>query len=641
MCGFAGVLSFSNKRVTPELITRMRDTMPHRGPDGKQTWISSDERVGLGHRRLSIIDLSEAAAQPMSNQSGDVWLVFNGEIYNHAEIKRELDASGRYRWRTDHSDSEVILHAFTEWNIECIHKFRGMFAFALWDGCARELFLVRDRIGIKPLYYSVHDGRIAFASEIKALLADPDQRAELNEEALYHYLSFLTVPAPDTLFKGIKKLRSGTWLRIRANGDIKEQRYWDPLTQARDLSGATEEEITRAVIGELRTSVQLRKVSDVPVGVFLSGGIDSSTNAALFSEGETQPVRTFSIGYDGDYASYQNELSYAQSVAKFVGAEHHELRLTPDHLLDFLPRMVELQDEPIGDPVCVPVYYVSKLARDNGVIVCQLGEGADELFCGYPSWLRQIQLQDTLSRAVPRTASSTLSQVLQLTRKQDGFLAERLRRAGLGQPVFWTGADAFTDFHKRRLLSPRLRKQFLGRTSWDVLAPLWNDFNQNARERSALNWMTYVDLQIRLPELLLMRVDKMSMGVSLEGRVPFLDHEFVSLAMGISSALKTKDRSLKYILKKSVRGIIPDEIIDRPKQGFGVPLHEWFVDRLGEFAKAELQEFCKETDIFDIHEIKRVLAGPNKHQAWYLLNFVLWWRRFIHGSRPKPSSAVA
>jgi asparagine synthase (glutamine-hydrolysing) len=308
MCGIAGTLSFDPMfRVTREHVDRMRETLAHRGPDGADTWVADDGRVGLGFRRLAIIDLSTEAMQPMANEDGSVRLVFNGEIYNHADIRRELEELGGHTFRTDHSDTEVIVHAFEQWGIDCIDRFRGMFAIGIWDARAKELWLVRDRIGIKPLYWSVHHGRLNFASEIKALLTDEQQERGVDEHALYHYLSFLTTPAPQTLFKGIKKLPGGTWLRVSAQGDVREHRYWDVWDNTTPLDDASDDEIAAELLDELRTSVRLRKISDVPVGVFLSGGIDSSTNAALFSEGESQPVQTFSIGYEGEYESYKNE----------------------------------------------------------------------------------------------------------------------------------------------------------------------------------------------------------------------------------------------------------------------------------------------------------------------------------------------
>jgi asparagine synthase (glutamine-hydrolysing) len=631
MCGITGIYAYSPDAgpVDRALIDCMRDTMLHRGPDGGRTWLAEDGRIGLAFRRLAIIDLAETAMQPMSNEDGSIRLVFNGEIYNHAAIRSELEQIGGHVWQTDHSDTETIVHAYEEWGIDCLHRFRGMFAFGLWDARRGSLWLVRDRIGIKPLYYTQRNGRLLFASEIKALLQDPQQKRAVHEEAFFHYLSFLTTPAPQTLFDGIKKLPGGCWLRIDADGRMTEQRYWEVWDHTQPLTGVPDAEIAERLLAELRTAVKLRKVSDVPVGVFLSGGIDSSTNAALFSEGESRPVRTFSIGYEGEYQSYQNELHYARQMAKLVNADHHELLLTQDDLIDFLPQMVHLQDEPIADPVCVPVYYVSKLARDNGVIVCQVGEGSDELFCGYPHWKRMLAVQEKADWPGLGLPKQLAMAVLRLRKRDHRIAYEYLRRSLAGQPVFWGGAEAFTHTEKLRLLSPRLRRQFAGRTSWEAVEPIYHRFQAKAWESSALHWMTFVDLNMRLPELLLMRVDKMSMGVSLEGRVPFLDHKFVELALSIPSAVKTRNGVLKSILKQSVRGLIPDELIDRQKQGFGVPVYEWFFDRLGAQARKDLDDFCQQTDFLDPNAVLGHFDRGEGSKVWYLLNFALWWKEYI------------
>jgi asparagine synthase (glutamine-hydrolysing) len=632
MCGIVGAVAFksSSFEIKKSYIERMRDTMIHRGPDGCGTWISADSKVGFGHRRLSIIDLSEAAAQPMCNANRSLWLTFNGEIYNHAEIRSELIKDGFNQWKTDHSDTEVILHAYERWGIEALHKFRGMFAFGLWDDRKKELYLVRDRIGIKPLYYSIHHGRLTFASEIKALLEDPEQQRTVNEEALYHYLSFLTTPGPQTLFDGIHKLAAGTWLRVTADGTVKEYKYWDVWDHTHPLTDVSEDEISERILEELRTAVQLRKVSDVPVGVFLSGGIDSSTNAALFSEGESRPIRTFSIGYQGEYKSYQNEIHFAQRMAKEVGAEFHDRLLNLDDLIDFLPQMIHLQDEPIADPVCVPVYYVSKLARDNGVTVCQVGEGADELFWGYPNWKTMLELQYKDAWPVPSPLKKLGLAGLRLLGRKQTIYYEWLRRGANDLPVFWGGAEAFTEAQKKNLLSPRLKKRFQNFSSWEALRPIHNRFRQKAWEQKPLQWMSYLDLNLRLPELLLMRVDKMSMGVSLEGRVPFLDHKFVELAMSIPESIKTKNGNLKHILKKSVRGLIPDELIDRKKQGFGVPIHEWFLDRLGERVDSELKEFTEKTGFLNSKAVEKLIENRKNPSAWYLFNLALWWKKYFN-----------
>jgi asparagine synthase (glutamine-hydrolysing) len=640
MCGINGALAFDGSTfvVTEPYIGRMRDTMAHRGPDGAGAWIAPDRRVGFGHRRLAIIDLSESARQPMTNEDGTLWITYNGEIYNHEELRAELSRSGRHRWRTDHSDTEVILHAFEEWGIDCVARFRGMFAFGLWDRRSRHLWLVRDRIGIKPLYYSIHHGRLTFASEIKSLLADPDQERAVDEIALFHYLSFLATPGPDTLFRGIRKLAPGTWLRVAADAAVVERRYWDVWDGVSDLSQLGEEDIARRVLAGLRTAVRVRKVSDVPVGVFLSGGIDSSTNAALFSEGEKTSVKTFSVGYAGAYRSYENEVGFARRMASHVAAEHHEYLIREEDILSFLPRMVQLQDEPIGDPVCVPLYYVARLAREHGVIVCQVGEGADELFIGYPSWIEAFRRQRWNDWPVPGVIKASGCAALAALGYDRTVHLEWLRRGARGEPLFWGGAEAFTDAEKRRLLSPRMRTCLRRLTSWDAIQPIRRRFEAAAPEPSHVNWMSYVDLNLRLPELLLMRVDKMTMGVGLEGRVPFLDHEFVALAMSIPSALKTKNNTLKYVLRKAVAGIVPGDVIARRKQGFGVPVGELFHGPLQALADSEVRRFCNEVDLLDAREAGRVMQHADGAKRWYLLNLALWWRTFIAGDVPRAAA---
>jgi asparagine synthase (glutamine-hydrolysing) len=647
MCGLNGVLSLDPAvRVDEALIVAMRDTMVHRGPDGAGAWVSADGRLGLGHRRLAIVDLSPAGAQPMATEDGALRISFNGEIYNHVALRTELQALG-HRFR-GHCDTEVILHAYRAWGIDCLHRFRGMFAFALWDAPARRLWLVRDRIGIKPLYYARHNGRLAFASEIKALLADPALPRAVDEDALFHYLSFLATPAPQTLFKGINKLPGGSLLCVEADGTIEERRWWDPLDAVTDAGkdeAQGEETVARHVLGDLREAVALRKMADVPVGVFLSGGIDSSANAALFSEGGDGPVKTFSIGYDRDYGTYANELDYARQMAERIGADHHELRLTRDHLTRILPRMIALQDEPIADPVCVPLYYVSRLARQAGVVVCQVGEGADELFWGYPNWKRALDLQRLADRwPVPGAVKALGLGVLKILGKDTSQPYDWLWRSRHGWPIFWGGAEAFTQAEKRRLLSPRLRRAFKGRSSWEAIGPIrarWErKLEERGLDRSDLGWMTYLDLALRLPELLLMRVDKMSMGVSLEARVPFLDHRVVGYALGLSEDMKTSGGVLKRVLKRAVRGLVPDAIIDRPKQGFGVPVHEWLVEGLGAEVRETVDRFLDATDLLDADAVRRLLDDPRgRVHAWYILNLALWWQHYIAPERVGPVPA--
>lgn len=601
----------------------------HRGPDGGGAWVAADRRVGLGHRRLSIVDLSAAAEQPMTNEDGSIRLVFNGEIFNHREIRAELERLGGHAWRTDHSDTEVIIHSYEQWGTACLDRFRGDFAFALWDERKRRLWLARDRVGVKPLYYVRLPGAIAFASEIKALFALPATPRRLNEEAVGNYLSFLTTPAPQTMFVGIEKLAAATWMLIAADGLSRTERYWDPFAATQSLASSSEDEISERVLEELRLAVRYRKESDVPVGVFLSGGIDSSANAVLFADGAADPVNTFSIGYDAAYASYVDELPFAAATAQRVGARHHERRLAARDVSEFVERMVYHQDEPIGDVVCVPLYYVAKLARDAGVIVCQVGEGADELFCGYPFWRQHLRLAQWDTRRIPRFAKRGALRLLQAAGRGDGYLSELVRRSASGEPMFWGGAEGLAHATKARLLNPDLLRRLPSPA--EALAPIRKRFDAAASEPSALNWMTYLDLNLRLPELLLARVDKMTMATSIEGRVPYLDHKLIELTFSIPTATKVGRFELKRVLKRAVRGILPQEVIERRKQGFGLPMREWLGGALGAEIERRVQRFASSSGILQPRAAAQFVTSANWSNAWQLYNLAVWHDRFIAG----------
>ncbi len=630
MCGVVGLFSFAGPPVIEHSIRAMSDRVVHRGPDGHGLWLSADGRIGLGHRRLSIIDLSAAAAQPMASLDGTLQLVFNGEIFNHQEIRTELKTMGRGQWFTDHSDTEVVLQAYAQWGTDCLSRFRGDFAIALWDARRECLWLARDRAGVKPLYYVHLQGAIAFASEIKALLALPQVPRQINEEALYHYLSFLTPPAPQTMFAGIEKMPAAVQMIVDRTGRIRTERYWDPMGDTPTLQGKSDGEIQEIVLEELRASVKYRRVSDVPVGIFLSGGIDSSVNAALFAEGGGA-VNTFSIGFDAEYESYADELPYAQQMADRIKAEHHVRRLKATDVSDFIEKMVYHQDEPIGDVVCVPLYYVAKLARDAGVIACQVGEGSDELFCGYPFWRQHLRIAKWNAYPIPRAVKKLGLGLLRTIGKVNSYPYELLRRGVSGEPTFWGGAEGLTEMEKQFILGPDLRKRFAGFSSAEVLRPIRSRFEATAGEHSQLNWMTYLDLNLRLPELLLPRVDKMTMATSVEGRVPFLDHKFIELVMSIPTANKVGDMELKRVLKGAVRGILPDELIDRRKQGFGLPMREWLGGELGREIERRVVRFSESTGIFDRKSVSTFLRSQPWSKIWLLYNLAVWHERFISG----------
>ncbi len=644
MCGIAGVVSLNGAPPVDErLVSRMADVIAHRGPDDAGLYVAPDRRAALANRRLSIIDLSPAGHQPMSTPDGTLWIAYNGEVYNYADHHSSLEAKG-YVFR-GHSDTEVILYLYQESGPAALEKLRGMFAIAIWDERNRQLFLARDRIGVKPLYYTFAGGQFIFASEIKAILQHPAVERAVDEEAFYHFLSFLTSPAPRTLFKGICKLMPGHYAVLDADGHLHITEYWDIPDSAQPHPGWTARQYQEALLAELRESIRLRMVSDVPFGVFLSGGIDSTINLALMAERLDHPVQSFSIGYAG-HERY-NEFQYARQAATLFGANHHETIIGEDDLLAFLPGLVYHQDEPIADPVCVPIYYVSKLARDSGTIVIQVGEGSDELFAGYTHWLDILRLYHGLWRAFTRLPASLRRLALAAAPLNRGSIRyEYIRRAAAGEELFWGGAEAFGEAQKSRLISPALRVRLGDLSSWDVIAPYRRRFEVRTRDLSGaddaggladyVNWMAYLDLRLRLPELLLMRVDKMSMATSVEARVPFLDHIFVGLVMSIPERLKLNGyATTKHLFKEAVRGLIPDAIIDRPKQGFSVPVEEWLHTRLGGVIDRKLADFAARTDYFDPAAI-RSLLDRRDYLTWYLFNFVLWHELWIE--RPGPAA---
>ena len=641
MCGICGVFAYgSAATLDEERLARMSGQMVHRGPDDAGVYLSPDRKLGLGFRRLSIVDLSPTGHQPMANEDGSVWIVFNGEIYNHAEHRQALEARGHaYRGR---SDTETILHLYEEHGCECVQHLRGMFAFAIWDEVQGRLFLARDRVGVKPLYYMLKDGAFVFGSEVKALMAWPGATAELDEQALFHYLTFMVPPAPLTLFAGIRKLPPGHWLTVDRSGTLREQAYWDPLgpgpEPAPELAAAEAVERIRDVLEE---SVRLRMMSDVPVGAFLSGGIDSSTIVALMARHSGRPVNTFTVGYEDSPES--NELEHARRVAREFGAEHREVMVGARDMLEYMPRLVHTQDEPIADPVCVPLYYVSELAHRSGVKVVLVGEGSDELFCGYPWFLPYLSEQrrwERLAALLPqrwlRAAYGAAAEGLRATGR-GADLMQMLERRATGQPTFWGGAVVFSGRTKRELLNPaRWNGSHLD--SSRVVERHASAALERMPALDLLGRMGYLELKHRLPELLLMRVDKVAMSVSLEGRVPFLDHRLVELVLPLPMRLKLGSGRPKDLLKRVVRGWIPQAIVDRPKQGFPAPVKEWF-RRMPEGAlrSALLDGPLAKRDYFERGFVERMLAeqrsGRRNWSAklWVLYNLSAWYAHWIEG----------
>ncbi len=639
MCGIAGLFRVSEfNRTTdqvfsPELLSKMRDCMAHRGPDDSGLFISPGKSVGLAHRRLSIIDLTSAAAQPMCNEFESIWIVFNGEIYNHAELRKELQSLGR-KFKTDHSDTEVIIKGYEQWGTKVIERLRGMFSFAIWDKNRKRLWLARDRMGVKPLYYTEVNGVFGFASEIKSLLEIPGVKRECHERALYDFLTFLVSPAPQTLFRDIFKLPAGHTLMVEESGAQVLERYWNPFTGVGKIENRSEKEWTQMILKSLRESIRYRMVSDVKFGVFLSGGIDSSANVALMAEQMADPVETFSIGFDG-VAAELSELKYARLISQRYKTNPHEFIVKKEDFLRLLPEIIHHQDEPVVDPACVPLYYGAQLAKKSGTTVCQVGEGADELFCGYVQWgdLLKFQSRMRFIRFVPGFIRAAIWGLIRQC--SSGNLSklgplDRLRRVLMREPVFWGGTEGFTELHKDRLLSAAFKKRMKGYSSYNIISGFESDFKKDApKGADELHWMTYLDFRLRLPELLLMRVDKMTMASGVEARVPFLDQEFIKLAMSIPKDVKYKNERLKHLLKEAVESILPHEVIHRNKQGFGLPMDQWFNESLLAWASEKIMDFSRRTPFFDVKAMDEFLAMKDSMRTWFLLSFVLWHEKWI------------
>lgn len=662
MCGLVGAFKPTGRGVSSDdLVTNMRDRMIHRGPDAAGLWRDREGRCCLGHRRLSIIDLSDSALQPMVNEAGTVVLVFNGEIYNHSELRSELEKLGKYRWKTNHSDTEVLLHAYEEWGLDCVHRFYGMFAFAVFDARQPDrtvLHLVRDRAGIKPLYFTrTAHGEWLFASEIRALTAHPDVSPEMDRMAFWHYLTFIVAPAPLTMFRGVFKLPAGHIITIDHQGQAKAREYWDckpdkasRLTEKQIGYDEAVEELTRL----LRVSISRRMVADVPFGVLLSGGVDSSLNVALMSELMDRPVTTFTVGYEG-YEEY-NEFAHARRVAKRYGTEHHELLINEKQVLEFLPKLVEIQDEPIADNVCIPLYFLAGLVHERGTTVVQVGEGADEHFLGYWWCDHYNEKEETLYN--PARSRGRLSRLRQLLMRGRAAVhpsgeedVEFVRRAKAGEQLFWGGAAAWVG-ERRQSLTPD-PDRFIQEVDCPVTGLLPEAHRMPDSHGIVQSYMDvidgrvgypetpykipYMESKLRLPEHLLMRVDKMTMAHSVEARVPFLDHDVIEFAMRLPADYKLQDGVGKRVLKKAAEPYVDHDLLYRRKQGFGAPIDKWLSD--GSFGKACLDAFRRseirregflDNDYFEAMLTDQVEGRQNQgFLVWTVLNAVLWHDHWV------------
>ena len=646
MCGINGIAfsSRSGRQVDVRLLARMRDVITHRGPDDEGLYISGP--VGLGHRRLSIVDVA-AGHQPMTNEDGTLHIVYNGEVYNHADYREQLEARGHV-YRT-HCDTETILHLYEEHGRASVEHLRGMFAFAIWDARRRELFIARDRLGVKPLYYAhTADGSLYFASEIKALLEARAVKPELNYNALPDYLANHGTSNDETLFAGVRRLAPGHTLMWR-DGAISIERYWDVSFAA---EGAEENRRDEDLIAEwtelFRTSVRLRLMADVPLGMFLSGGIDSSAIAAMMSGMVDEPIKTFSVAFREREA---NELAYARMVAAAFKTDHHEVLVSPEEFFAALPQLVWHEDEPLAHPSSVALYFVSQLAARH-VKVVLTGEGSDEMLGGYERYyktLYNLALGPRYQRFTPAPVRGALAARIR-NLPVNSRVRHKLTRTFLCLPadiesIYFDNFAVFTRAMQRELLSDETRERA---GALDPYRDMRRYF-EAADARALLNRMLYADTKTYLHELL-MKQDQMSMAASIESRVPFLDHKLVEFTARLPTRLKLRRGwTTKYVLRQSMKGLLPEPILARKKMGFPVPVGKWF---RGEY-KGVVDEYvtgarAAERGIFDRDFVRALVA---RHQAgenhserlWALVNFEMWLRRFIDGeavAAPEPAREV-
>jgi len=638
MCGINGIAfsSRSGRVVSREVLERMRDVITHRGPDDDGLLI--DGRVGLGHRRLSIVDVA-AGHQPMTNEDASLHITYNGEIYNHADYRESLEAKGHIY--STHCDTETILHLYEEHGAACVDYLRGMFAFAIWDQRKQELFIARDRLGVKPLYY-VHtdDGSLYFGSEIKTLLEARAVKPELNYAVLSDYLANHAPSGEETLFRGVKRLLPGHVMTWR-DGELSIRRYWDVDFSKDDVRD--DQTYIKQWSELFRESVRLRLMADVPLGMFLSGGIDSSAIAAVMSGMVSEPIKTFSVAFAEREA---NELEYARLVADAYKTNHHEIVVSPEQFFAALPRLVWHEDEPLAHPSSVALYFVSRLASQH-VKVVLTGEGSDEMLAGYGRYRRTIwnlALGQRYNKFTPSVARDTIRKQIERM-MPGGRMRQKLMRTFLVlspelESIYFDNFAVFPAPMQQNMFTRETMDRIRGVDPYVELRRLL----ERTKDLSLLDGLLYADIKTYLHELL-MKQDQMSMATSIESRVPFLDHKLVEFTAKMPDAMKLRGGTTKYVLRESMKGVLPEKILSRSKMGFPVPIGRWF---RGPFKSVideyVLSERALSRGIFAPDFVRHIVslhqAGEDhSERLWSLLNFEMWLRRFFD-TEELPSSEV-
>ncbi len=624
MCGIVGIVR-NDRDVDQALVGRMCEAIRHRGPDEDGFYFN--QKVGLGMRRLSIIDLA-SGQQPIHNGDKSAWIVFNGEIYNYQELREKLEKLGHTFYTN--SDTEAIVHAYDQYGADCPNHLRGMFVFAIWNERTQELFLARDRVGKKPLLYAQLNGQLVFGSEFSALLLHPDISRDIDTEAIHHYMSFMCVPAPMTAYKAIRKLEPGHSLRWK-KGEIRIEQYWKPdFSKKLDID---EHEAGEQAIKILRDAVKVRLMSEVPLGAFLSGGIDSSAVVALMSEESSEPVKTFSIGFEEQDFS---ELHHARRVADHIGADHHEFIVRPD-ALEVLPLLVEHYGEPYADSSAIPTYYVARETRKH-VTVALNGDGGDESFAGYERYAA-MRLAERYHRIPGLLREGIVRQAIQLipsseTKRGRARDVKRFIESASLPKVerYLRWVSVFNSKAKNDLYSESFARETNSIAVSKLLDPYFAHVNGSGIVDAAL----LADIMTYLPNDLLVKVDIATMAVSLEARSPFLDHHVIEFAASLPEKFKLRGLTTKYLLKRVLKQLLPAENLDRKKMGFGVPIGHWFRGELKPFLhETVLSERALKRQLFKPEAVKQMVEQHTRgerdfaHQLWTLMMLELWFQRFI------------
>ncbi|WCO01131.1 asparagine synthase (glutamine-hydrolyzing) [Psychroserpens ponticola] len=632
MCGINGIFQLSSGSAhLKDAVSSMNAELAHRGPDDNGIWIDESQGLALGQTRLSILDLSSAGHQPMHDSIANNTVVFNGEIFNFQLLNTKFLSDEKFN---SHSDTETLLKLYRKFGLDMLQHLNGMFAFALWDASKEELILARDRSGKKPLYFTEMNGDFSFSSELKALFKLPWINKEIDEKVLYDFLTYNTVATPNTMFKGIQKFKPGHYMVVNKHG-IQTYESFNDL-KYKPIQFSSEKELADLVYDKLDESVKMRMISDVPVGAFLSGGVDSSAIVALMRDNTPNDIKTFTIGFENqpDY----NELKYAEKIAKRYDTNHFVKTVTSNDILDFIPKITDIYDEPQADPTAIPIYFISQLAKQEDIKVVLNGDGPDELFSGYSNYERYVKKYQyyKIASKSPRFLKSIANSVTQQL-KPDTPISEITNRLYNNQDFYWPGAGGIKEGVKNSIISNDFKNAINGHSSYDYVKQLKEEYHTflNGHKFDYVNWLCYSGYRQAITEQFLFRADRLGMANSIEARSPFLNHEMVQLALSIPGEYKIKNGVNKYILKKSLERILPNDILYRKKMGFNLPIREWANDTIYNGVKDNITQFNKDTNLFNLDEVNQKLDLLKKgniqytNTIWTIYFLINWYKKWF------------